>query len=125
MRPTASTSSAICLTAVSTALRDCVISPTAAEWSRLHRLRGARDVVVGRDHGLGGLLQVVEPLGLVGDAACDLLDVAGDVGKLDAEAADAIGKLVNKTFGQCLVGLSVQDRKLHKGHVRAFSSQSR
>jgi len=31
MRPTASTSSAICFTAVSTAVRDWVISPTAAE----------------------------------------------------------------------------------------------
>ena len=30
MRPTASISSAMCLTAVSTALRDCVISSTAA-----------------------------------------------------------------------------------------------
>ena len=34
-----------------------------------------------------------------GDAACDLLDVAGDIGKLHAEAADAVGKLVDQSFG--------------------------
>src|SRR6185312_6052523 len=68
---------------------------------------------------------MVEPLRLVRDAACDLLNVAGDIGKLHAEPADAVGKLVNESFGQCLVGLSVQDRTLHNGHVRAFSSQSR
>jgi hypothetical protein len=62
---------------------------------------------------------------LVRDAACDLLDVAGDIGKLHAEPADAVGELVNQSFGKCLVGLSVQDRTLHKGHARAFSSQSR
>ena len=64
MRPTASTSSAMCWTAVSTAPRDCVISPTAAVRRRLHRLRCVGDVVIGRDHGLGGLLQMAEPLGL-------------------------------------------------------------
>src|SRR5436190_17448670 len=89
---------------------------------RLHRLRCIGDLAVGRDHCLGRLLQVVEPLRLVGDAACDLLDVAGDIGKLHAEPADAVGKLVNESFGQRLVGLSVQDGTLHNGHVRAFSS---
>jgi hypothetical protein len=91
----------------------------------LHRLRCVGDVAVGRDHRLGRLLQVVEPVRLVRDAACDLLDVAGDIGKLHAEPADAVGELVNQSFGQCLVGLSVQDRTLHNGHARAFSSQSR
>ena len=67
---------------------------------RLHRLRGVGDVVVGRDHGLGGLLQMTEPVRLAGDAVRDLLDVAGDVGELDAETADAVGELVDQPFGQ-------------------------
>ena len=63
---------------------------------RLHRLRGAGDVVIGGDHGLGGLLQMAEPLRLTGDAAGDFLQIAGDVGELDAEAADAVGELIDQ-----------------------------
>ena len=63
---------------------------------RLHRLRGAGDAVIGGDHGLGGFLQMTEPLGLAGDAARDLLQIAGDVGELDAEAADSVGELVDQ-----------------------------
>ncbi|MGY3692977.1 hypothetical protein ACVIGA_003057 [Bradyrhizobium sp. USDA 3240] len=43
---------------------------------------------------------MMEPLRLAGDTVRDLLDVAGDVGKLDPEAADAVGKLVDQPFGQ-------------------------
>ena len=50
----------------------------------------------------------MEPFGLVRDAVCDFLDVAGDVGELDAEAADAVGELVDQTFGKCPVGAGVQ-----------------
>ena len=64
----------------------------------MHRLRGAGDVVIGRDHRLGGLLQMAEPVGLAGDAAGDFLQVAGDVGKLDAEAADPVGELIDQPF---------------------------
>ena len=65
---------------------------------RLHRLRGAGDAVIGGDHGLGGLLQMAEPVGLAGDAARDFLQIAGDVGELDAEAADPIGELIDQPF---------------------------
>src|SRR5579883_748299 len=65
---------------------------------RLHGLRGIGDVMVGGDHGLRGLLQLAEPLGLVGDAAGHLLDIAGDVGQLHAQAADAVGELVDQPF---------------------------
>jgi hypothetical protein len=81
------------LTAVSTALRDCAISPTAAD-------------------------EVMEPFRLAGDAARDFLDIAGDVGELDAEAADAVGELVDQPFGQRSVGSGVQYCKLCDGHVR-------
>ena len=93
---------------------------------RLHRLRCIGDVAVGRDHRLGRLLEVVEPLRLVRDAACDLLDVAGDIGKLHAEAADAVGKLVNQPFGQRLVGFECPGLQAAQTDMsRAFSSQSR
>ena len=64
----------------------------------LHRLRGAGDIVIGGNHGLGGLLQMPEPLGLAGDAAGDFLQISGDVGKLDPEAADPVRKLIDQTF---------------------------
>ncbi|MEY9105085.1 hypothetical protein ABH999_001281 [Bradyrhizobium yuanmingense] len=91
----------------------------------LHRLRGIGDVVVGRDHRLGRLLQMVKPFRLARDAVGDVLDVAGDVGELDAETADAVGELVDQAFGQRPVGGSVQYGKLCRGHVRALSSRSR
>ena len=65
---------------------------------RLHGLRGAGDVVVGRNHGLGGLLQVAEPVRLRRDALRHFLHIAGDVGELDAEAADAVGELVDEAL---------------------------
>jgi hypothetical protein len=68
---------------------------------------------------------MVEPFRLVGDAVGDLLDVAGDVGELDPEAADAVGKLVDQPFGERPVGSSVHDCKLGEGHLRAFSNRSR
>jgi plasmid stabilization system protein ParE len=43
---------------------------------------------------------MMEPLRLVGDAARDLLDIAGDISEFDAEAADAVGELVDQPFGQ-------------------------
>jgi len=92
---------------------------------RLHRLRRIGDVVIGRDHCLGRLLQAVEPLRLVRDAACDLLDVAGDVGKFHPEAADAVGQLVNEPFGQRPARISFQHCKLHDRHIRASFSQGR
>src|SRR6266700_2946372 len=78
MRPTASISSAICLTAPSTA---------------------PRDAVIGGHHRLGGLLQMSETLRLVADPARDFLHVAGDVGEFDAEAADAVRKAVDQALG--------------------------
>ena len=77
--------------------------------SRLHRPRGAGDAVIGRHHRLGGLLQMTEPFGLTGDAARDLLQISGDVRKLDAEAADSIGELVDQPF---------TDRRHRRGLVR-------
>ncbi|WP_323980800.1 hypothetical protein R3F76_39625 [Bradyrhizobium japonicum] len=59
----------------------------------------------------------MKPFGLVRDAVCDFLDVAGDVGELDAETADAVGELVDQTFGKCPVGAGVQDCQLCDGHV--------
>ncbi len=65
---------------------------------RLHRLRSAGDVVIGGNHGLGGSLQMSEPIGLVGDAARDLLQVSGHVGQLDAEAADPVRQLIDQAL---------------------------
>ena len=99
MRPTASINSAMCWTAVSTAARDWVISPTGGRGGRLHRLRRAGDIVIGGNHGLGGLLQMPEPFGLVGHPAGDFLQVSGNVGELDPEAADPVRKLIDQAFG--------------------------
>ena len=41
---------------------------------------------------------MAEPLGLAGNAAGDFLQTAGDVGKLDAEASDPVGKLIDQPF---------------------------
>ena len=40
---------------------------------------------------------MMEPLRLVGDAARDLLDIAGDISEFDAEAADAAEDLRART----------------------------
>ena len=53
-----------------------------------------------------------------------LLNANHKIGELDG-IKDAVGKLVNEPLGQCPVGLGVQHCKLHNGHIRAFSSQSR
>lgn len=74
---------------------------------RLHRLRGAGDAVIGGDHGLGGFLQLAEPVGLAGDTARNFLEVAGDVGKFDPEAADPVGKLVDQALAGRRRGLGV------------------
>ena len=54
--------------------------------------------MIGGNHGLGGLLQMAEPVGLAGDAAGDFLQIAGDVGKFDPEAADPVGQLIDQAF---------------------------
>ena len=64
----------------------------------LHRARGAGDIVIGGNHGLGGLLQLAEPVGLAGDTAGDFAQIAGDVRKLYAKAADPVRQLVDQTF---------------------------
>ena len=63
---------------------------------RQNGLRGAGDVVVGGDHLLGGLLQMTETVRLARYTVGDFLDVARDIGKLDAEAADLVGELVDQ-----------------------------
>ena len=65
---------------------------------RLHRLRGIGDAVIGGDHGLGGFLQLPEPVGLAGNPPRHFLQVAGDVGEFDAEAADPVGELIDQPF---------------------------
>ena len=68
MRPTASTSSAMCLTAVIHRAARLNDLHDGCGRGRLHRLRCVSDVAIGRDHRLGRLLQMVEPLRLVRDA---------------------------------------------------------
>ena len=41
---------------------------------------------------------MAEAVGLAGHAACNFLQIAGDVGELDAEPANPIGKLVDQSF---------------------------
>ena len=85
----------------------------------LHRLRRGGDVVIGGNHGLGGLLQMPETVGLGGDPAGDFLQIAGDVGKLDPEAADPVGKLIDQPFavrghgGRVPVSWTAQPTSLH------------
>ena len=54
--------------------------------------------MIGGNHGLGGLLQLAEPVGLAGDAAGDFPQIAGDVRKLNPEAADPVRQLIDQTF---------------------------
>ncbi|GAC1347311.1 MAG: hypothetical protein NVSMB20_22570 [Bradyrhizobium sp.] len=65
----------------------------------MDRLRRACDIVIGRNHSLGGLLQMPKPLGLGGDAAGDFLQVSSHVRKLDPQAADPVRKLIDQTLG--------------------------
>ncbi len=44
-------------------------------------------------------LQMPEALRLTADAARDLLDIAGNIGELDAEAADPACELLDQIFG--------------------------
>ena len=74
--------------------------------------------MIGRDHRLGGLLEVVEPLRLVRDAVCHFLDIASDVGEFHAKAANTIGELIDQPLGKRPVGAGVQYCKLYDGHVR-------
>jgi len=60
---------------------------------------------------------MMEPLRLTGDATGDFLHVAGDVGELDPETADAVGELVDQPFGERPVGAGVQHCNLRNGHV--------
>jgi hypothetical protein len=74
----------------------------------LHRARRAGDIVIGGNHGLGGLLKMPEPLGLIGYAAGDFLQISGDVRELNPKAADLVGKLIDQAFavrgdGRCSV----------------------
>jgi hypothetical protein len=56
---------------------------------------------------------MVEALGLAGDAARDLLQVAGDIGKLDAKAADPVGELIDESPAVRRRGRSlIQPRKM-------------
>ena len=85
----------------------------------LHRLRGAGDAVIGGDHGLGGFLQVAEPVGLAGDAARHFLQIAGDVGELDAEAADPVGELIDQPLADRRPAVAWDCRSgmaSHRGH---------
>jgi hypothetical protein len=59
----------------------------------------------------------MEPFRLVRDAVGDFLDVAGDVSEFHAEAADAVGELIDQPFGKRSVGAGVQYCKLYDGHV--------
>ncbi len=52
--------------------------------------------MVGGDHRLGGLLQMAETVRLARYAVGDFLDVTGDIGELDAEAADPVGELIDQ-----------------------------
>ena len=65
---------------------------------RLHRARSAGDVVIRGHHGLGGLLQMSEPLRLGRHAARDFLHIPGDIGKLDPEPADLARELIDQTL---------------------------
>jgi len=64
----------------------------------LHRARRGGDVVIGGDHGLGGLLQMPEAVGLGDDPAGDFLQVSRHIRELDAKAADPVRQLVDQTF---------------------------
>ena len=91
----------MCWTAVSTTARDWVISPTAAVAAGLHGLRGGGDTVIGGNHGrCRGFLQLSGPVGLARKPAPlpPCLQIAGDVGELDAEAADPVGELIDQPF---------------------------
>ena len=47
-------------------------------------------------------LELPEALGLGGHALCYFLHIAGDVGELDAEAADLVGELIDQPVAtQC------------------------
>jgi hypothetical protein len=65
------------------------------------------------------LLQMTEPLGLGGDAACDFPQIACDVGELDPKAADPVGELIDQAFavrGDGCHGLQLDGlRKRHRG----------
>ena len=52
--------------------------------------------MIGGDHRLGGLLQMAEPVRLARYAVGDVLHITRDVGKLDAEAADPVGELIDQ-----------------------------
>jgi len=83
MRPTASISSAIMLHRCFHHDARLGDFPDRGRGGRLHRPRRIRDIVIGRNHSLGGLVQMPEPVGLAGDAAGDFLQIACDIRKLD------------------------------------------
>ncbi len=113
MRPTASTSSAIWLDRGvdrGARLRDLA---GGRGRGRLNRLRCVGDVVVGRDHRLGGLLQVVEPLRLARDAAGDFLRRCRATSASSTPRPPiAVGKLIDEPLGQGPAGLGF-NCKLH------------
>ena len=69
--------------------------------------RGAVDLAVARDHGLGRLMQLLELRSLPRDTRGEVLEMAGDVGDLDTQRAEATRQLLDQaiTVGpRCDVG---------------------
>ncbi|OIQ65239.1 hypothetical protein GALL_532040 [mine drainage metagenome] len=89
----------------------------------LHRARRGRDIVVGGDHRLGGLLQMPETVGLGGNTPGDFLQVSCDIREFNPQAADPVRKLVDQAFairghGRSAVlscGLSNRHRRIPPG----------
>ena len=66
--------------------------------SELHRPRRVCNLVIGRDHGFGGLLQMPEPVGLTANTAGDFLQIARHIREFDPKAADPVRKPIDQTF---------------------------
>ena len=81
----------------------------------LHRLRRSGDVVIGRDHGLGGFLKMPETVGLGGDPAGNFLQIARDVGKFNPKAADPGRQQIDQAFAIRGVG-RFRFRRPHNRH---------
>jgi hypothetical protein len=55
--------------------------------------------VIGGNHGLGGRLQMPEPVRLARHAAGDFLQISCHIRELNPKAADPVRKLIDQTFG--------------------------
>jgi hypothetical protein len=74
--------------------------------------RGAIDLAVSADHPVSGLLYLLELVRLVCNTFADIFQVAGHIGQLNTQRADAAGQLRDETLAPQEIALESDNELL-------------